>query len=217
VLATRKIKLLSIREIHFIYFLESHQFEDTKKLPLNTDKTMKKTIKQIIISVAILLILSGFCSYEPVETNYMECSDELCQGQYSGAEFINGSDIAHQFSNKMAEVVGDKLKALFRQGKYSKVDFDNIEMTTKGMGSGTVTYYLKIPFIRVKTPCEAYTSFDHVGGWNHKPELEARKKQLQKALMKNHKLNISNLKTTDEGLQEYWIQWKNKITQSMCE
>ena len=34
--------------------------------------------------------------------------------------------------------------------------------------------------------------------------------------MKNHELYISDLKTTPEGLQEHWIQWKNKITQSMC-
>jgi hypothetical protein len=35
--------------------------------------------------------------------------------------------------------------------------------------------------------------------------------------MINHKLDISELKTTPEGLQEYWIQWKNKVTQAMCE
>jgi hypothetical protein len=34
--------------------------------------------------------------------------------------------------------------------------------------------------------------------------------------MENHELNISELKTTPEGLQEYWIQWKNKETQSVC-
>ncbi len=89
-------------------------------------------------------------------------------------------------------------------------------MTTQGMGSGKVVYYLKIPFVRVNDPCEAYTSFDHVGGWNHSPGLEARKNQLKNALMPGHELDISELKTTPEGLQEYWIQWKNKITQSMC-
>jgi len=34
--------------------------------------------------------------------------------------------------------------------------------------------------------------------------------------MEGHELNISDLKTTREGLQEYWIQWKNKKTQSDC-
>lgn len=145
------------------------------------------------------------------------CTNNECYGQYEGAEFINGSDIAHQFSNKMSAAVGDKLKELFSEGEYSKVDFDNIVMTTTGMGSGNVIYYLKIPFKRVDSKCEAYTSFDHVGGWNHSPALIARKKQLNKALMINHKLDISKLKTTPEGLQEYWIQWKNKVTQAMCE
>ena len=38
----------------------------------------------------------------------------------------------------------------------------------------------------------------------------------KKALMNNHELDISNLKTTTEGLQEYWIQWQNQAIQSMC-
>lgn len=117
----------------------------------------------------------------------------------------------------MSAAVGDKLKELFKAGKYSKVDFKNIVMTTKGMGSGTVRYYLYIPFARTNNPCSAYTSFDHVGGWNHAPALTARKTQLQSALMKNQELYISNLKTTPEGLQEHWIQWRNKSTQSMCQ
>ena len=55
----------------------------------------------------------------------------------------------------MSAKVGDKLKDLFSEGKYSKVDFEKIEMTTKGMGSGNVIYYLKIPFARVNSKCEA--------------------------------------------------------------
>lgn len=149
-------------------------------------------------------------------SNPIECTETGCQGKYTGAEFINGSDIAHQFSNKMSAAVGDKLKELYNQGKYSKVDFSNVIMTTKGMGSGTVEYYLLIPFITVGEACDAYTSFDHVGGWNHAPELSVRKKQLNKALINGEQLNISNLKTTPEGLQEYWIQWKNKLTQASC-
>ena len=84
------------------------------------------------------------------------------------------------------------------------------------MGSGNVIYKLSIPFIRVKEKCDSYTSFDHVGGWNHSPALTARKTQLKNVLMKGEKLAISNLKTTPEGLQEYWIQWKNKVTQASC-
>ena len=172
-------------------------------------------MKQPIIFFLAILSFVCFCSLIN-SNNTIECSSNECYGQYEGAEFINGSDIAHQFSNKMSTKVGDKLKELFKIGAYSKVDFDNIIMTTKGMGSGKVIYYLKIPFKRVNAKCEAYTSFDHVGGWNHKPALEARKLKLKPALIKNQKLDISDLKTTREGLQEYWIQWKNSAIQSMC-
>lgn len=84
------------------------------------------------------------------------------------------------------------------------------------MGSGMVTFKLSIPFVIVKHSCDAYTSFDHVGGWNHKPALERRKRELKNVTLEGHELYISNLKTTSEGLQEYWIQWKNKKTQFHC-
>ncbi len=148
--------------------------------------------------------------------NEIICTDTSCQGAYSGPEFINGSDIAHQFSNKMSEKVGDQLKQLYKEGKYSKVDFQNIQMSTKGMGSGTVEYSLSIPFKTVEEPCQAYTSFDHVGGWDHSPALALRKNQLAKVLLEGEKLFMSDLKTTPEGLQEYWIQWKNKELQFDC-
>ena len=151
------------------------------------------------------------------QSNEITCTDNHCQGTYIGPEFVNGSDVAHQFSNTMSSKVGDRLKVLYKAGHYSIVDFAHIEMTTKGMGTGTVTYYLKIPFKRVKEKCEAYTAFDHVGGWNHAPALSQRKKQLKAALMKGHRLSISDLKTTKEGLQEYWIQWKHKAVQAACE
>ena len=177
---------------------------------------MRNSLKQSAIIISGLLAIMLFSGVSD-KNDSIECTNNECYGQYVGAEFINQSDVAHQFSNTMSARVGDQLKELFNTGIYSKVDFDNIIMTTKGMGSGQVIYYLKIPFEKVNTKCEAYTSFDHVGGWNHTPAIAARKKQLDKALMKNHKLDISKLNVTPEGLQEYWIQWKNKSTQSMCQ
>lgn len=177
---------------------------------------MKNCLHFIKISALIgscIIFISGL---KMTDQNAIQCSDKGCHGQYQGPEFINGSDVAHQFSNKMSAAVGDKLKQLFKADRYSRVDFDRTIMTTKGMGSGTVTYYLYIPFRRVFDQCDAYTSFDHVGGWNHSPALEARNEQLKNALMPYHTLNISELKTTPQGLQEYWIQWKNKAVQSMC-
>lgn len=179
---------------------------------------------RIFIILTILVSLLQGCinpkkdlASDLLQENKVTCTKKSCQGTYKGPEFINGSDIAHQFSNTMSAKVGDQLKALYESGNYSKVDFSKIEMTTEGMGSGTVTYYLSIPFISVEEKCEAYTSFDHVGGWNHTPALQERKNQLKNALMKGHQLNISDLKTTKEGLQEYWIQWKHKVVQAECE
>jgi hypothetical protein len=150
------------------------------------------------------------------EKTGIQCSEKGCFGTYEGPEFINGSDIAHQFSNKMSKSVGDKLKDLYRKKNYRKVDFNEISMTTQGMGSGHVLYMLSIPFISVDEKCDAYTSFDHVGGWDHTPALSKRKKELYTLLLEGHLLDISELKTTPEGLEEYWIQWKNKTVQSDC-
>jgi len=153
---------------------------------------------------------------QSVDESFIECTENGCKGTYSGPEFENGADVAHQFSNQMSEKVGEKLKELYKVGRYSKVDFTKIEMSTEGMGSGKVVYKLEIPFARVHQKCEAFTSFDHVGGWNHSPAIASRKKQLETALLKGETLYISHLKTTPEGLQEYWIQWKNKTVQADC-
>ena len=147
----------------------------------------------------------------------IQCLDAGCNGTYSGPEFINGEDTAHQFSNKMSASVGNKLKLLYKDKKYKKVDFSKIKMSTKGMGSGNVVYALEIPFVSVKSKCDAVTSFDHVGGWNHKPDLAKRKNELLDVTLEGYQLDISELKHTPEGLQEYWIQWKNKIVQLECE
>lgn len=164
-----------------------------------------------------LLQLSLICAYtQNTKPNPITCSEIACQGIYNGPEYVDGSDVAHQFSNEMSWEVGDQLKKLYAEGKYSKVDFTNIEMLTIGMGSGTVIYQLYIPFTRVKDKCEAFTSFDHVGGWNHPPALSSRKKQLEKILLPGDSLDISGLKTTMEGLEEYWIQWRNNATQAEC-
>lgn len=151
-----------------------------------------------------------------IEINPIHCDSTGCEGIYQGEEFINGSDVAHQFSNKMSRKVGDQLKKMFNKGHYSKVDFTKIKMITDGMGSGNVIYKLSIPFKSVETKCEAYTSFDHVGGWNHRPDFKPRIEKLKTLLIPGEKLDVSDLKTTSEGLQEYWIQWKNKELQTDC-
>ena len=153
------------------------------------------------------------------------CSDKKCTGKYTGVEFnnqIEKNDVAHQYSNIMSKAVGDQLKKLYQEGKYSRVDFDQIIIKTTGMGEGNnqVVYEIEIPFIRVKNKCEATTGFDHSGGWSHLPDLEGRKEDLLNGktnIVLNKALDISPLKTTPEGLQEYWIQWKHNDYQKKCE
>lgn len=174
--------------------------------------------RTLILFLFIILILSTCSSSKTqvVPVNSIQCSDEFCHGKYVGPEFINGSDVAHQFSNTMSSKVGDKLKELYRKGFYSKVDFQHIVMSTEGMGTGNVEYYLKVPFARVSKKCDAFTSFDHVGGWNHKPALSRRQNELNKLLLYGDSFNISQLCKTKEGLQEYWIQWRNNVVQKDC-
>ena len=99
----------------------------------------------------------------------------------------------------------DKLKELFDNKLYSQVDLTNISMTTEGMGTGSVVFKLNMPFVHVKDRCDAFTSFDHCGGWNQTPALASRKRQRSSALLIGEELDISELKQTDEGLQKYWI------------
>ena len=177
----------------------------------------RKKMTSFLLMMGLLFLFGSFkVLFENSGNSEIRCNDKGCRGEYSGPEFIEGSDIAHQFSNQMAHRVGEKLKQLYDEAKYSKVDFSKISMSTLGMGSGKVVYSLDIPFIRVAEKCNAYTSFDHCGGWNHAPAIQSRKKQLQKALLKGEELFISDLKTTKEGLQEFWIQWRNKSKQADC-
>lgn len=176
-------------------------------------------MKQLFIIISLVFISCNNPNKKACnvyQKNEIYCTKNGCNGTYIGPEFVNGTDIAHQFSNKMSNAVGDKLKELYIKKVYHKVDFSKINMSTVGMGSGKVIYKLSIPFISVPEKCKAYTSFDHVGGWNHSPALSKRKKELSKILIKGHELNISDLKTTSEGLHEYWIQWKNKKVQFDC-
>lgn len=168
----------------------------------------------LLLSCCSLLLVGCFSS---APKTVITCTDSFCEGIYTGPEFTNFSDVGHQFSNTMSEVVGEKLKELFKNKKYVKVNFSAIQMSTKGMNHiGDVEYKLYFPFEEVAKECDAFTSFDHVGGWGHAPELEQRKRALKKAVLPGEELKFSPLKTTQEGLQEYWIQWKNKELQAQC-
>jgi hypothetical protein len=168
----------------------------------------------------VMVLLAWGCSEGQSTQNttrlppsYLECTDSACLGRYSGPEFVNGSDVAHQFSNKMAKSVGDKLKELYIAKQYSAVDLELIKMTTQGMdGKGDVTYSLVIPFVKVADSCQAFTAFDHRGGWGHTPKI---------ATIIDHFSNAKGLEyqfaETPEGLTEYWLQWKLTRYQAGCD
>jgi hypothetical protein len=155
----------------------------------------------------------------------VHCTDSVCIGTYKGPEFDQKEekkDVAHQFSNTICKVVGAYLKKKYLEGKFAKVDLEAIEMSTFGMNNGDnfVEYSVKIPFIKVRSKCEARTAFDHAGGWNHYPSLDQRKSALLAGIpgiVVNRELEVSKLKKTKEGLMEFWIQWKHANFQSDCE
>ena len=157
---------------------------------------------------------------KPEKDLVMVCTDSFCKVNYSGPEFTihKGEiiDTAHRMSNLISGEVGKKLKILFNNKKYAKVDLKKIRMTSIDMDNlGSVKLEIFIPFKRVKNPCEARTGFDHSGGWDHDPEIEDRKKKLS-GIAVCEELEISPLIKTPENFQEYWIQWKYKEFQANC-
>jgi hypothetical protein len=156
------------------------------------------------------------------------CNEDGCSGTYKGPEFDNNRDVAHKYSNTMANAVGNKLKELYDAGTYVKVDMEAITMSATSVHNDTnsnpTEVTITIPFVKVTDKCDAYTSFDHVGGWGHTPELEIRKSELSSALIPGETFDISQEKNTnpnspnfpDGSLNEYWIQWKEKTRQSNC-
>jgi len=187
--------------------------------------------KRLIISESEINTIRGMygllmeqVSEEPV------CTESGCKGKYTGPESKKlgdnkKDDIAHQYSNVITKAVAAKLKDLYKNGIYSRVNFSGIKMTTEGMGTGNVIFTVDIPFERANNKCDARTGFAHVGGWGHEPELTKRKKEIwgyippgksRNTVVDNH-LDVSQLTTTIEGLEEYWIQWKHWDYQSDCE
>ena len=191
-----------------------------KVVPLRTLNTIHNfnDMKIVISEQQLRRIITEQTSQQPI------CDGSGCSGTYTGPEFNNSGDIAHQYSNTITKSIGVKLKELYKSGTYVKVDFSSIKLSTKGMGSGNVIYTVNIPFTSVSNKCDAMTGFAHVGGWNHSPALSARKQEIlgyipsgkNENVVLGNQLDISQLTSTKEGLQEYWIQWKHKDYQSEC-
>jgi len=147
-------------------------------------------------------------------------SDLGLTGYFKGPEYNEEGDIAHQFSNKVAARVGTYLKERYLKKVYLKVDLEGINIITKGLNQVDSVYYaIEMPFKRV-AKCEAFTGIEHCGSWNYQPGilLNKRFKELREGLVKNWSVGNSahQLYKTEEGFQEYWIQFKHKDYQAAC-
>ena len=107
------------------------------------------------LNVMGILLLCG-CSFgqtsstaNPPTSTVMvwDCSETSCYGKYSGPEFKNGEDVAHQFSNRVADTLGKYLKAQFKAGNYLSIDFQKTKITTAGMDlKDSVVYCITMVF-----------------------------------------------------------------------
>ena len=140
-------------------------------------------------------------------------------GSFKGPEFDERGDVAHQFSNAIANEVGQFLKTSFLKKTYLKIDLAAIKISTKGLDQeDSVEYTVKMPFKRVER-CAAFTGVEHCGSWNYEPKLFLNKRyKNQIDLLK--KISIGNMEfefyETPEGFQEYWIQFHHKDYQANC-
>lgn len=145
-------------------------------------------------------------------------------GSYRGLEFSNEGplderDVAHRFSNKIADTIGYFLKQQNLKGIFLKVDFKNTQIRTSGLDlEKHVVYTVSMPFLKTKK-CEGYTGIEHCGSWTDEANLElrARMQELQKSLktISVGKPDVHFFKTP-EMFQEYWIQFKHKEYQADC-
>jgi len=150
----------------------------------------------------------------------IQISDKGLTGYYKGPEYNEEGDIAHQFSNKVAARVGIYLKERYLKKVYLKVDLEGVNIKTEGLDQEDSVYYaIQMPFKRV-AKCEAFTGIEHCGSWNYQPRiiLNKRFEDLRDRLEKNWSIGNSahQFYTTEEGFQEYWIQFKHKDYQTDC-
>ena len=103
-------------------------------------------------------------------------SDQGLTGYFKGPEYNEEGDIAHQFSNKVANRVGEYLKDRYSKKCYLKVDLGGINIITKGLNQVDSVYYaIEMPFKRV-AKCEAFTGIEHCGSWNYQPSMYLNKR-----------------------------------------
>ncbi len=139
------------------------------------------------------------------------------KGIYKGLEFNEQGDIAHQFSNKIANTVGTYLKAKYKAGTYLKIDLKNTKITTEDLDQiDSVHYTVDMPFIQTKKN-QAFTGVEHCGSWNDQPTYFL-KRRLAQQIESLKKISVGKMESrffnTDEKFKEYWIQFKHKDYQT---
>jgi hypothetical protein len=140
-------------------------------------------------------------------------------GYYQGPEFNEQGDIAHQFSNKAANEIGNYLKEAYRKNTYLKIDFKRTKIMTRGLDQEDSVYYLiEIPF-QSSDKCSAHTGIEHCGSWNYQPKLLLNQR-LKKQKQSLTKISVGKMDThfftSGEGFQEYWIAFHHKDYQNEC-
>jgi hypothetical protein len=145
-------------------------------------------------------------------------------GTYKGLEFVDTgdvmyNDVAHQFSNYVADTLGKFLKASYKAGNYYSIDFKKTKITTKGMDmKDTVVYCINMVFKKTDK-YGASTGIEHCGSWGGQADL-LLKKRLDETIKNLAPICIGRPKTckyvTKEKFKEYWIQFKHKNYQGDC-
>jgi len=148
-------------------------------------------------------------------------------GIYRGVEFsdtgdIRHRDVAHQFSNRVAHILGKYLKAEFKAGNYLSIDFKKTKITTAGMDLKDSVVYCITMIFKSEKKCDASTGIEHCGSWSQ-DEITSRyflKKRLVELKKSLQKINVGkpdvHFYKTAEKFQEYWIQFKHKDYQRDC-
>lgn len=131
------------------------------------------------------------------EINFLDSDEKVFIGTYIGLENTKTNDMYYEFAEQICFSVDLKLKELYDVGIYSKVDLEQIWMSSEGYGTTTVKYQIVIPLIQVSKD-DAMLSFTH----SQSSSLKRKEKELRKEII------YMSLKETPEGLSEYWIQWK---------
>ena len=184
---------------------------------------MKRSILIFIVLCLISLTCCNNINLRKLITNGNSTEITITQkgffGEYIGVEFNGDGDVAHQFSNKVAKVIGKYLKQSYNKGVYLKIDFNSTKIKTDNIiCDGFVDFKIYMSFVRTNK-CDAFTGIVHCGTWvNQKNSTLDRR--LKNQLVRLRRISVGSTNRgyfeTPEGYKEYWVQFKHKDYQKKC-